>query len=393
MIIMSLFSAKAQWVELNTGTAANLNGIQFVDENHGFCIGESGVFLSTTDGGDSWTKKTFFTAENFQGLHFIDANRGFICSDNHIYKTTDGGANFIEITYLLLHPDTPSKVMDNISVEFTNNTGIITAFWNGDTSISLKTIDHGSNWNGMIQPQSIYYREVAYSIINDQTIYAERLGKQYKTINGGNSWTLIRDLPYTTVKDRGFKVFNEDGVGYASCEYGQPFVCFFSDLSDTMTYYGMYPPESYSFIDTSVGFYLWNNKVYKTTNRGIEHSIIYEFPKSVKHIFFLNNKVGFVCGNNGLIYKTSIGGTSSINNPSLKKKLKIFPNPTSNIINIEYNNSIEIQCIQLVDMFGKEIKSFKRDEKTLNVSAINKGVYFLNVQTKNEKLSEKIIIK
>jgi photosystem II stability/assembly factor-like uncharacterized protein len=390
-IFFSISTINAQWTELNSGTTVHLNGIQFVDEHYGYCIGNDGIFLYTIDGGINWTKKTFFTTENFQELHFVNNSIGFISSDKHIYKTSDGGANFTEITYLLQHPDTPSKIMDNISISFTDSIGIISAFWN-DTVISLKSNNSGLTWDDF---SSALNTDVQYSIIDMNVIYGVFLNrtKQYKTIDGGDTWTLVRNLPYTTVKDGGFKVFNTNGLGYASCEYAQPFVSFFSDYSDTMVDNGFYPPESYSFIDTAVGYYLWKNKLHTTTDRGITNSMIYEFSDTLNHIFFLNELLGFVCGKNGKIYKTEVGGTTSIENTKLKKKIKIYPNPTSEKIHLDYGNDLQIQKIQLVNISGRVAKTFGNNEKVLNVNGVSSGVYLLNIQAKGGMVSEKIVIE
>src|SRR5690606_14900258 len=145
--------------------------------------------------------------------------------------------------------DSPTKIMDQINLEFTGPVGIISAYWFGDTAISLKTLDAGLTWQPMNQPPNHKYTYIAFSIIDKEVIYAERLSNQYKSVDGGINWSLVRILPYSTVIDRGFKIFDATGLGYASCEYAQPFFTFYSDVADTSVYNGFYPPESYSFVD------------------------------------------------------------------------------------------------------------------------------------------------
>ena len=271
--------------------------------------------------------------------------------------------------------------------------GIITAYWNGDTAISLKTINGGLSWNAITLAVTA---DVQYSIINQNIIYGVFVNrtKQYKTMDGGLNWTLVRHLPYTTVKDGGFHIFNSNGVGFAACDYGTRIVCLYSDTSDTAKSYGMYPPVSYSFIDSSVGFYLWGDyKLSKTLNRGVTDQIIYTFTDTVTHLFFLDQLNGWVCGKNGVIYKTTTGGTTSINSPNLKKKVKIYPNPTNEKIYLEYVNDVHIRSIQLMDMSGRVVNSFKNSAKNLDISHNSKGIYFLKIDAAEGSVSEKIVIE
>ena len=48
----------AQWTQLNSGTTEWLQSVYFVNSDTGFALGNVGIILKTTDGGDSWTKKT-----------------------------------------------------------------------------------------------------------------------------------------------------------------------------------------------------------------------------------------------------------------------------------------------------------------------------------------------
>lgn len=84
---------------------------------------------------------------------------------------------------------------------------------------------------------------------------------------------------------------------------------------------------------------------------------------------------------------------STKNNNSFREKLKIYPNPASEKINIDYGSSVRIQNIQLTDVSGRVIKTFRKNEKVLNVSGLPGGVYFLHIRAEDGNVNEKILIR
>lgn len=69
---------------------------------------------------------------------------------------------------------------------------------------------------------------------------------------------------------------------------------------------------------------------------------------------------------------------------------KIFPNPATEIINFNY----ALDEIQLYDMSGRELNDFTKVNKhSLDISLIEKGVYFIKGKWKNKTFLEKIIIE
>lgn len=83
------------------------------------------------------------------------------------------------------------------------------------------------------------------------------------------------------------------------------------------------------------------------------------------------------------------------------KALEIFPNPSSGLINMEFNDEIGVvRSIQMLDMNGKHIYEFVNSEPfsientfQLDCSSISDGCYFINVITDKLSLSQKILIK
>jgi len=78
---------------------------------------------------------------------------------------------------------------------------------------------------------------------------------------------------------------------------------------------------------------------------------------------------------------------------TFKLKLKVYPNPATDVINLEYENDVNIKRIQLTDTAGKTIRLFNVHSKVLDVQNVTSGTYFLNIRTTRGNLSRKIIIR
>lgn len=77
----------------------------------------------------------------------------------------------------------------------------------------------------------------------------------------------------------------------------------------------------------------------------------------------------------------------------LKANFKIFPNPAKDIINVTYQDNLEITGIQLLDTSGKVVKIYRSTNRELDVSGMSSGIYLLNIQTNQGSINEKIWIR
>lgn len=86
------------------------------------------------------------------------------------------------------------------------------------------------------------------------------------------------------------------------------------------------------------------------------------------------------------VYTSSLSiaqNTTSISEEETKKIISIFPNPTSDYINV--NSTENIRNINLMDLTGKVIfNHIGNDLKLIDISNINKGLYILNITLQND---------
>jgi len=75
-------------------------------------------------------------------------------------------------------------------------------------------------------------------------------------------------------------------------------------------------------------------------------------------------------------------------------KIKIYPNPSNGIINIENNE--HIKDISIFSMTGQLVNSIKYEQNNsklinMDISQLDKGIYFLSIQTETSIFTKKII--
>ncbi len=74
----------------------------------------------------------------------------------------------------------------------------------------------------------------------------------------------------------------------------------------------------------------------------------------------------------------------------------IYPNPTSGIININFNNLQEHArpwSVEITDIAGRIIYTRGNIPTQIDLSGFGKGIYFINIETENSIHTEKLIVK
>lgn len=117
-------------------------------------------------------------------------------------------------------------------------------------------------------------------------------------------------------------------------------------------------------------------------------------PGIVSNIQFSPSKqTGFLVSGNYLYKTTNGGGVTSIPMQQLHHQFQIYPNPASQVVNIDYLTENKVYNILLIDIAGKVIKSFPKDEKLLRVADVSPGTYFLLIDTKEGWVKEKLVLQ
>lgn len=100
--------------ELNSFLDSNeILDIYFLDNDLGYGVGNNGIFLKTTDGGDTWVASFISPFSNMSTVFFTSENVGYTNIAGGISKTIDGGETWSQQNVVDPHPI--------IQIEFAND--------------------------------------------------------------------------------------------------------------------------------------------------------------------------------------------------------------------------------------------------------------------------------
>ena len=73
--------------------------------------------------------------------------------------------------------------------------------------------------------------------------------------------------------------------------------------------------------------------------------------------------------------------------------VRLYPNPAQSELNLDIPESMNVQVIRIFSANGAEVKQARTTDnfKTIDISALYPGVYFLSIQTDEEVINKKFI--
>jgi len=188
-------------------TELMLTTVHFIDDKIGFigssekrcCFGEElnlgSVFLTTTNGGESWDKKYFPDIKEFYEIIFFDAMTGLALANvdesgnsvRKILRTTDGGQDW--------QPISIPGINGIATYELNARPNIFPVI--GINSIGVKVLlvsnDNGQSWKIKDLPAAECNRVYFY----DTNVGFVSCGNQvFKTTNGGTTWDFMPGSPF-----------------------------------------------------------------------------------------------------------------------------------------------------------------------------------------------------
>ena len=153
------------WLQSPVPVQANLNGVYFIDKQHGWAVGHDASILATQDGGASWQLQHYApeTDKPLFDVYFADSNNGIaVGAYGLFYRTEDGG----ETWQKEFHPEVLSED-DQAYLEelkeadpdmYEVEQGAILPHFNrlfadgnvlymvGEAGFAAKSIDNGTSW-------------------------------------------------------------------------------------------------------------------------------------------------------------------------------------------------------------------------------------------------------
>ena len=398
----SFVIAQSGWFNVTTPiNSLDLNRIQFTSANTGYSIGplnglSSGYLLKTTNGGSNW-QSIYIDALWCWSLFFIDDSTGYIVGDNSsspgiIKKTTNGGYNWVTQLIGLSNCYFTIYFIDY-------NTG----YAGGKYNAVVKTTNGGINWISKPGAEGQEFNDI-YFLNSNTGFVVGNTGKINKTTNGGDNWIQFSngDYSYSSMYfvdgNTGY-ICTQNAVVFKTTNTGESW--FYADSLSN-------PLFSIFFTNHNTGYTCAGRYIFKTTNGGFNW--VSQMPDSAlniyfRSVFFINNNTGFIAGYDGIIMKTTNGGSVFVNNNSgdVPNKFSLsqnYPNPFNPTTRIRYAlPRAGVVRLAVYDVMGREVEMLVNErqaagsyEAAWDGSRFASGVYFYRLTAEGFNETRKMIL-
>lgn len=312
LVFITVAASAQDWIVKSSGTAQNLEAVEFTSQQNGWVVGDLGTTLKTTDGGETWMPVNL-TNEDLQDVSFFDDMLGLIVGDNgRIFRTTNGGANWTQVT---------SGTDANLAGVAFGSDGYVYAA--GRDGVILRSMDNGASWS-LLATGDDRYRAV-YASGNTHAWAVGDEGLITATADGGATWTTQSTGSASDLKDVFFHdsmtgwVVGQNDVAHKTTNGGASWMLMNSGITVGL--------ESVSFLDMSFGVVSGNSgRTFSTTNGGTNWTL-HQSPvtNELNDVFLGSQTLAWAVGNGGVILKRGTAATPEkvmlADHPSLGKIL------------------------------------------------------------------------
>lgn len=416
-ILLTANFISAQWIQQNQQYPNDyiLWDVHFINQEYGWTFGSTypsstDYSFRTEDGGNTWIGNLPMLYPPIHETFFTDINTGYGVSDTGtIYKTVDGGLNWVDISL--------NSEFDLRSVYFIDSLTGYTIGLDGNNNQQydygiFKTIDGGMSWSlqsygeaGGVLLGYRYCKVNDIKFLNANIGWAVAVNKLLKTTDGGNSWVenLTSNFVFSSLHIidenklyftgfNGIQPLNADGVIYSSDNGGETLELVY-ECEDKLL-------NDITFIEDDLGWVVGDSGIILQTSDG---GLAWEYQESgtlanLYSVSFADYNYGWICGDSGIILHNN--GIVNVNESQLKhNSFNIFPNPATGTTNISYEFEVDGNVsISIKNINGQEIKyipvgNTKGGNYQLNCEEFSPGIYFITLKTDSENLTEKLIIE
>lgn len=289
--------------------ALSFNVIRFMNAEIGYLVGDS--IFKTVDGGENWTAQLPNQRYNFLDAAFLDTEHGFAAGYSGMYYTENGGKIWQKSRFHQLF----RNVVHGISYPAEN-----TIFAAGDFGSIFKSSDGGKMWEKQIGKDNRWVFESIHFVdplqgwasgFENNKETGKRNGIIFKTIDGGKRWSEI-----FRVEMGGDDFFNQvyfvddqhgwtggmNGILYGTTDGGETWEELINSQNIIFDIFA---------IDSG---HVWavgaKGNLIRSTADGEkwENIIIGRDMEIFKSIWMLDAETGWLCGENGIVMKTEDGG-------------------------------------------------------------------------------------
>ena len=403
---LKTYDGGKNWQLLDSGRFYKFNTMRFINKQIGYGAGNNGEIFKTTNGGNTWNAQSSGNnTGNICSGYFLDSLNGWYLlqsstsSETTILRTANGGSSWDSLFTI------PYRIY---SAHFHNkNTGFVC----GTGGRVFKTTNGGKTWKLILTKFTYYdFVKITFSDEKHGWITANQW-EIFRTTDGGDTWFSCRN-GWGRYNDL---VFIDSLIGWSTG------ICGSSDVPFTRTTdggaswidYSMVLPtqmSGLSFPSRKTGYSIGGKGVVcKTTDSGDTWRQL-KFPSSynINEVCFVDDMIGWVATENGLIYYTENGGeeSQSVISDNKNKQPKDFqlyqnyPNPFNPSTLIKYSIPKEGKVtLTVYNLLGQKMKELVNEfkpagnyELKFNAAKLPAAVYFYQLQSGNYIETKKLIL-
>ncbi len=382
IIVLNHGTVHGQWVQQISGTSTTLTSVFFTSADTGYVSLESGFILKTVNGGQNWN---LIAPGPATSLHFTNTQTGFGAFDKCILKTINGAQTW----------DTCFKnpnVSIITSIHFpSQQTGYATAFDTNIGSYIIKTSNAGVSWDTITHINNDLLLTVFFNSPSNGYV-AGIEGIVYKTTDGGQTWSsaqidlnlpvIVNDIHFPTTftgyaaTDGAVYKTTDGGTNWSKLNYT------FSGILHSIYFTG----EDTGCVAGGNGF---NSMIlYQTVTGGNTWAQGASGVQTMLSVHFPNSSTGYTVGTNGTILKYDKNVGINLNANTIYS-IHVYPNPSAGLFIIESKEVLNINNVEVYDIFGKRIQPLINQNGnvlSLNLIEHSKGMYFIKIGTYSKKL-------
>lgn len=361
--------------------------------------------MYSTDGGKNFMQMYTLPLGAWGNVHHVR----FIAADTLLYITSKGilkrSFNSADLPFFIIYfddYDTLKSQQTPVSLFFNGDSGIVAC------SHVFKTFDGGKNWQ--LFGETEYYSNGGVELFylpKSKRYIMNRGFKMAESWDNGKTWQQlmrIREIAnsgewpdinaMSVVNDSTFFITLNDG-GFT---HAKSLLFKSTDAGKTWQSIIQYPYRLWThFFDTLNGYALAENSpnIVKTEDGGKTWTIEYSFKGdnfNGDKLYYINDST-FLATNQGKLYKRSKKLSLTVQPQTVPIDVSVYPNPISEVLNIEMQeNQLPVSAL-ITDTQGKTIvkKMLHQTANTIDLSELKNGIYILTINIDSQVATYKII--
>lgn len=297
LLIQANVYAEYGWFEQSSTTSKFLYGVFFNDSLNGWAVGDEGLILHTSDGGNNWQIQETNVGSWLLGVHFIDNNNGWVVGDfGRIEHTSTGGSTW-ELQTSGVFPNGLNAVY------FVNK---FRGFAVGSTGM-IFTTDGGNTWemsnlSNFQASKNIFFFDETFGWACGSN------GSIIHTLDGGRNWEKQKTPVTSTIYDvfflnpsRGWALSRYEPRLITTTDGGNNWIAVKSNIKD---FY-----KNIRFFNDKIGWAVGPDGIIRTTDGGKNWDVqISPSRYNLWDASFVNKNIAWAVGGDGKIIKSNNGG-------------------------------------------------------------------------------------